>query len=112
MIIFFQLTLAILSLGFLSFPLSVESKTHASTDKIKAASFHDCKGACEAKKAMIMAIKGQKKLKVAHESCDEELKGTVRFKKINGRERGICYFKDGSSVELKDLQKLSDSKYK
>jgi hypothetical protein len=77
--------------------------------------FHNCKNECTAKKAVkkmksfeMPKSKDGMKNPLGVNVCQEQLQGQLVFIKINNKERGVCQFEDGSSVELFGLHSESE----
>lgn len=104
--------LALLPFCFLSFISLGLAKTSDNSLNLKQFTFHDCNSSCAAKKSLdgLIKLRKSKESSKAFDACPQTLKGHITFKKINKRERGVCEFNDGSSVELKDIQFYIDGK--
>lgn len=77
--------------------------------------FHDCRGECQAKASLkklrpfkLASNKDGMKNPLAIEVCQAQLGGFLVFHPINGKERGVCAFKDNSKLELHGLHTESE----
>jgi len=93
---------------FLSAPVFAKKKEPKPAPpkvNIEKLTFHYCKGECTARK-QVKKLKAFKAPKTGMQNplgvnvCQEQLGGKYDSKKLPGKERGVCRFKDGSSVEL------------
>lgn len=106
---------AVLSLGTLS--ALAQKKTQSAAPKVDMGRlvFHSCKNECSAKKAVkrlttfsMPKSKDGLKNPLGINVCQEQLQGQLAFIKVQTRERGVCQFADGSSVELAGLHAESE----
>lgn len=106
---------AVLSFGALNALAQKKVQTAAPKVDMGRLVFHACKNECSAKKAvkklttfsMPKAKEGMKN-PLGINVCQEQLKGQFAFIKLKGKERGVCQFTDGSSVELAGLHSESE----
>lgn len=99
--------LPVLVLLLLIAPAMAKKKATAAAPKVDLAklTFHDCKGECTARK-QVKKLKAFRAPKAGMSNplgvnvCHEQLGGKFDTKKLPSKERGVCRFSDGSSVEL------------
>jgi hypothetical protein len=106
---------AVLSFGALN--ALAQKKVQSAAPKVDMGRlvFHSCKNECSAKKAVkelttfsMPTSKDGMKNPLGVNVCQEQLKGQLAFIKLKAKERGVCQFADGSSVELAGLHSESE----
>lgn len=111
-----RITLATL-LSFAALNVFAQKKNQIPTPKIDMSRlvFHSCKNECSAKRAVkklasfsMPKSKDGMKNPLGVNVCQEQLQGQLAFIKIKTKERGVCQFNDGSSLELAGLHAESE----